>query len=204
MLGASLTYDTPFLPAIKSCPNTGCADGTSQHLECKFAPLATHRLRLGGMVGRHRFWSSQAMQDTIAPPEHTADLLSRSLARGFVWCASRISVHAILPEHPKWLRWLWPFRGGGRAALTRCYRGDDGLRQDMKLKELTYTHAALNIPAAYSEGHERYWNRLANPGNWFTGQQRVDMAKEVRQALDCKLCADRKLAVSPAMAQGEA
>ena len=73
----------------------------------------------------------------------------------------------------------------------------------MKLKGLVYTHSALNIPAAYSEGHGRYWYRLANPGNWFTGQQRVDMAKEVRQALDCTLCADRKQALSPAMVQGE-
>ena len=71
------------------------------------------------------------------------------------------------------------------------------------MAHLVYSSKALPIPAAYSEGHGRYWNRLANPGNWFTGQQRVDIAKEVRQALDCKFCADRKQALSPAMVIGE-
>ena len=36
--------------------------------------------------------------------------------------------------------------------------------------------------AIYADGHSRYWNTLANPGNWFTGHQRVEMAREVRSA----------------------
>ena len=52
--------------------------------------------------------------------------------------------------------------------------------------KLSYVSNSLKIPAIYAEGHSRYWNKLANPGNWFTGHERVEMAREVRSALDCE------------------
>lgn len=55
----------------------------------------------------------------------------------------------------------------------------------------------------YSESHSRYWKRLASPGAWLTGAQRVAVAKEVRAATSCKLCAERKAALSPYAVKGE-
>lgn len=45
--------------------------------------------------------------------------------------------------------------------------------------------------------------RLAEPGAWLTGAQRVAIAAEVRQAWDCGLCKERKNALSPYTVVGE-
>jgi len=41
------------------------------------------------------------------------------------------------------------------------------------------------------------WNRLAAPGTWWTGRERVAIAAEVRAARDCAACHARRLALSP-------
>lgn len=46
------------------------------------------------------------------------------------------------------------------------------------------------------------WRRLARPGNWFTGRERVAIAADSRNAIDCKLCLERKDCLSPASVQG--
>ena len=53
--------------------------------------------------------------------------------------------------------------------------------------------------AAYRE----YWERLAAPGSWWSGAQRVAIAQETRNALTCDFCARRKIALSPYALQGE-
>ena len=50
-----------------------------------------------------------------------------------------------------------------------------------------------DIPAA----HQRFWSRLAGPGSWWTGKERIAIAAESRAALACKLCQTRKKALSP-------
>lgn len=50
-----------------------------------------------------------------------------------------------------------------------------------------------DIPATYAA----YWQRLAAPGNWWTGAERVAIAQETRNALTCAFCAERKQALSP-------
>lgn len=45
--------------------------------------------------------------------------------------------------------------------------------------------------------HIRAWTRLASPGTWLTGAQRIAVAAETRQAVQCELCAMRKTALSP-------
>jgi hypothetical protein len=47
------------------------------------------------------------------------------------------------------------------------------------------------------EAHARAWERLAAPGTWLDGRQRVDIAMEVRAALTCSACEQRKAALSP-------
>lgn len=56
-----------------------------------------------------------------------------------------------------------------------------------------------DIGVAYRE----YWNKLAQPGNWFTGAERVAIAQETRNAVICPYCAERKQALSPYNFPGE-
>ena len=51
--------------------------------------------------------------------------------------------------------------------------------------------------------HQLAWEAIAGPGNWWNGAQRVAIAEEVRQALDCPWCAERKAALSPYAVQGQ-
>ncbi|MFT5133372.1 MAG: hypothetical protein ACI9SC_001843 [Gammaproteobacteria bacterium] len=63
--------------------------------------------------------------------------------------------------------------------------------------KIDYRDAGHPVRANFAEGHNRYWQRLASPGNWLTGTERVAVAKEVRKASSCKLCIERKAALSP-------
>ena len=51
--------------------------------------------------------------------------------------------------------------------------------------------------------HQRIWERLAAPGTWWTGPERVAIAAESRNALGCALCKERKTALSPYTVEGE-
>jgi len=48
----------------------------------------------------------------------------------------------------------------------------------------------------------RAWQRLARPGSWWTGAERVAIAAQVRAAGDCALCRERKQALSPESGSG--
>ncbi len=56
-----------------------------------------------------------------------------------------------------------------------------------------------DLVAAY----RRAWSRIASPGTWLTGAQRVAIADETRRALHCPLCLERKEALSPFSVDGE-
>lgn len=47
------------------------------------------------------------------------------------------------------------------------------------------------------------WQRLAQPGTWWTGAERVAIAAETRQATRCELCRARKDALSPMHPKGD-
>jgi hypothetical protein len=51
--------------------------------------------------------------------------------------------------------------------------------------------------------HSRFWLRLASAGAWWTGPERVAIAREVRGAHGCALCRRRKLSLSPYYETGE-
>jgi len=51
--------------------------------------------------------------------------------------------------------------------------------------------------------HRAFWQRLAGPGSWWSGKERVAIAKASRGALDCRLCIARKAALSPNAVQGK-
>ncbi len=48
----------------------------------------------------------------------------------------------------------------------------------------------------------RVWSRIGEPGTWLTGAQRVAIALEARHAAACRLCAERKAALSPSAVDG--
>lgn len=57
--------------------------------------------------------------------------------------------------------------------------------------------AELSIrPSLYLE-RDHAWKSLASPGTWWTGEERLAIAAEVRGAHSCVLCKQRKKALSP-------
>lgn len=68
--------------------------------------------------------------------------------------------------------------------------------------EVTYAHAPVAVRADIQAAHTTVWRKLAEPGTWWTGAERLAIAAEVRKAATCRLCAARKTALSPSAAQG--
>jgi len=66
-----------------------------------------------------------------------------------------------------------------------------------------YDSSPYPIRPGLADAYRNYWQSLAMPGTWFTGAERVAIAAEVRNALACPLCAERKAALSPYSVQGE-
>ena len=67
---------------------------------------------------------------------------------------------------------------------------------------IDYSNAPWPVRADFAAGHNRYWRRLAAPGNWLTGAERVNVAREIRQSQQCGLCRRRKEALSPYQVDG--
>jgi len=66
-----------------------------------------------------------------------------------------------------------------------------------------YSDSPHPIRSGLSDAYREYWQTLAEPGNWFSGAQRVAIAAEVRNALNCPFCATRKNALSPYALEGD-
>jgi hypothetical protein len=62
---------------------------------------------------------------------------------------------------------------------------------------IAYADASLAIRDDIVAAQRRAWTRLARPGRWWTGAERVAIAAEARHALSCDLCTRRKAALSP-------
>ncbi len=60
-----------------------------------------------------------------------------------------------------------------------------------------YSNAPYAIREDIPQAYRRYWQQLAEPGTWWTGEQRIAIAQEVRNALQCDHCEARKDALSP-------
>jgi len=65
-----------------------------------------------------------------------------------------------------------------------------------------YADAPFPIRNDIREAHRSFWQRLARAGSWWTGAQRVAIARESRNALTCDFCARRKEALSPYVFSG--
>ncbi len=68
-----------------------------------------------------------------------------------------------------------------------------------------FEYAESRVPVRKDLGvaHRQIWKRLAAPGCWWTGAERVAIAAEVRNAPRCPLCRERKQALSPYAIEGE-
>jgi hypothetical protein len=68
--------------------------------------------------------------------------------------------------------------------------------------DFTYADAPVPVREDLQAAHRRAWARLAAPGTWWTGPERVAIAAEVRHASRCALCARRREALSPLAVDG--
>ncbi|MGH8057371.1 MAG: alkylhydroperoxidase-related (seleno)protein, partial [Candidatus Entotheonellia bacterium] len=71
------------------------------------------------------------------------------------------------------------------------------------MQDISYRDAPIPVRDDFGPAHTRFWKRLATPGAWWTGPERVVIAGEVRQAGTCTLCQARKAALTPAAVQGQ-
>jgi hypothetical protein len=70
------------------------------------------------------------------------------------------------------------------------------------VQALRYDAAPIPVRADLPAAQARAWQRIAAPGTWWTGAERVAIAAETRAAARCPLCRERKAALSPAAATG--
>ena len=70
------------------------------------------------------------------------------------------------------------------------------------MTEVSYEHAGVPVRPALTEAHRRAWRRLAAPGTWLTGAERVAVMAEVRNVSGCALCRERAAALSPYAVDG--
>lgn len=68
---------------------------------------------------------------------------------------------------------------------------------------IAYDDACVAVRADLPAAHDRAWQRIAKPGAWWTGAERVAIAREVRNAASCPLCRERKTAVSAGAVEGK-
>lgn len=71
------------------------------------------------------------------------------------------------------------------------------------MQHFTYRQSPFPIRGDIGEAHREYWRRLARPGCWWTGAERIAIAQEVRNATRCDFCNRRKQMLSPYTAKGE-
>jgi hypothetical protein len=71
------------------------------------------------------------------------------------------------------------------------------------MTEINYQDLAWPVRDDITAAQARTWEKLARPGTWLTGAERIAIAAEARNALDCRLCQERKDALSPQAVQGE-
>lgn len=71
------------------------------------------------------------------------------------------------------------------------------------MSDVSYAAARVLVRADLLAAHECAWRRLAEPGNWWTGAERVAIAAEIRNARGCALCHQRRAALSPYKVAGE-
>ncbi len=65
------------------------------------------------------------------------------------------------------------------------------------MQAFAYTNSPFPIRADLPDAYRHAWRKLAEPGTWWRGEERLAIAAEVRNAADCEFCRARKAALSP-------
>lgn len=71
------------------------------------------------------------------------------------------------------------------------------------MQAFNFSQSPYQIRADLGQAYRAFWERLAEPGSWWTGAERVAIAQESRNAVTCGFCAARKEALSPYNFAGE-
>lgn len=71
------------------------------------------------------------------------------------------------------------------------------------MQPFAYSNSPWPIRPDIPDAFRYTWDKLSHAGTWLTGEERVQIAREVRHAQSCKLCSERKAALSPFGPQGE-
>lgn len=81
----------------------------------------------------------------------------------------------------------------------------DDQRDPGILANVTNDFANCNVPVRedMANAHAVVLSRLARPGAWWTGAERICIAAEARAANTCPFCVERKQALSPYTIEGE-
>ncbi|PCJ24984.1 MAG: hypothetical protein COA96_08295 [SAR86 cluster bacterium] len=66
-----------------------------------------------------------------------------------------------------------------------------------------YKDSPYTIRDDLGTAYRGFWSQLARPGSWWAGEQRIAIAQETRNAVECEFCVQRKAALSPYGLQGE-
>jgi hypothetical protein len=61
----------------------------------------------------------------------------------------------------------------------------------------SFQNSPYKIRTDISSAYREYWHCLAQAGSWWSGAERVAIAREVRNATQCDYCSERKKALSP-------
>lgn len=72
----------------------------------------------------------------------------------------------------------------------------------MAVAAIDYRDTGVPVRSDIVASQERAWQSLAAPGTWWTGAERVAIAREVRASRQCAWCAARKAALSPYAVSG--
>ncbi len=70
------------------------------------------------------------------------------------------------------------------------------------MNHFDYTAVEYDIRPDLPEAYRKVWEKIALPGNWWSGADRVAIAAETRAAQTCELCKERKAALSPFSIEG--
>jgi len=65
------------------------------------------------------------------------------------------------------------------------------------MQEISFDGLGLPIREDILASERRAWRRLAAPGSWWSGAERLAIAAEARHAAGCGICRARKAALSP-------
>ena len=71
------------------------------------------------------------------------------------------------------------------------------------MSALTFNAAPIPIREDIAAALPQVWTKIGEPGTWLAAHERVAIAAEARNARHCKLCAERKEALSPYALKGE-